>query len=174
MKTALMMIDVQNIMLTEEGGAHEADLIISRISRLLGKAREEAVPVIYIQHTEKEGELAEGRPGWEICRAVAPREGEAVVRKGSWDAFLETELDPLLKRKGIERLVICGMQTEFCVDTTLRSAYARGYRENIAVSDGHTTFDSEVLPARKIRDHHNRIWGGRFARLIEAEHVEFR
>jgi nicotinamidase-related amidase len=173
MKTALLIIDVQNIMFTEEGGTFEAADVATRIAGLLEKARCEGVPVVYVQHTEPEGELAEGEPGWFIHESIAPGEGEPIVRKAFWDSFMETNLQAVLEELGIESLVLCGMQTEFCVDTTVRGAFARGYRNNIVVSDGHTTFDTEVLPAEKIRAHHNRIWGGRFARLEKAGDITF-
>ncbi|MDC7224337.1 MAG: cysteine hydrolase family protein [Spirochaetales bacterium] len=173
MKTALLIVDVQNIMFTEEGGAYEAVQVTSRIAALLEKARKESVPVIFIQHTDSEGIMAEGAPGWPICESIAPREGDRVVRKAYWDSFMETELTAVLKEKGIDRLVICGMQTEFCVDTTVRSAFARGFRDNVVVSDGHTTFDTPSLSAKQIRDHHSKIWDGRFARLVQADQICF-
>jgi nicotinamidase-related amidase len=54
----------------------------------------------------------------------------------------------------IDHLLICGMQTEYCVDTTTRRAVLDGYRVTL-VADGHTTPDNEVLPADTIRRHHN-------------------
>lgn len=73
----------------------------------------------------------------------------------------------LCKKLGTEELIIAGMQTEFCLDTTLRRAYSMGYR-NCVVSDAHTTFDSKTLKADQIISHHHRIWEGRFARLMST------
>jgi nicotinamidase-related amidase len=73
---------------------------------------------------------------------------------------------------GIKNLVIVGVQTEFCVDTTCRTAFSLGYK-NILVSDGHSTFDSPILTAAQIIEHHNGIIGGLFAELKKTEEVEF-
>ena len=91
----------------------------------------------------------------------------------SWDSFLNTSLHEELQNQSIEKLVIVGMQTEFCVDTTVRRAYSMGYTGNIVVSDGHTTFNSDHLKGSQIIDHHNNIWGGRFAELKKTNEVEF-
>ncbi len=65
------------------------------------------------------------------------------------------------------------MQTEFCLDTTCRRAYSLGYKENILVKDAHSTFDTDVLSADKIIEHHNNILGGRFVTLKESREIIF-
>ncbi|MNI99921.1 Streptothricin hydrolase [compost metagenome] len=77
-----------------------------------------------------------------------------------------------LQRLGITDLVICGMQTEFCLDTTCRRAYSMGYK-NVLVQDAHSTLDSRNLTAEEIVKHHNGVIGGRFAKLLPAEAVTF-
>ena len=70
------------------------------------------------------------------------------------DSFHHTELQPVLQARGVKSLVICGLQSEFCVDTTTRRALALGYPV-VLVSDGHTTMDNSVLTAAQISAHHN-------------------
>ena len=82
---------------------------------------------------------------------------DRTVRKTSCDSFLHTDLDDVLKRIGTRELIITGCATDFCVDTTVRSALARGYR-TIVPSDGHTTADRPHLKATQIIAHHNAIW----------------
>lgn len=170
----LLIIDVQNVMFTEEGGVWNGDAVVENIGLLLERARRKFAPVVYIQHnTGSDGLLALGSDAWRIDRRIKPRDGEPVVAKTSWDSFLDTELESVLRNAGITRLVIAGMQTEFCVDTTVRRAYSAGYRDNIVASDGHTTFNSSVLSGSRIVDHHNSIWEGRFAGLMKADEIEF-
>lgn len=71
---------------------------------------------------------------------VAPAGGEAVIDKRHYSAFQATDLDTQLGRAGMGGLVICGVQTEVCVDTTCRAAAALGYDVTL-VSDAHTTYD---------------------------------
>jgi hypothetical protein len=78
------------------------------------------------------------------------RPDDEIVRKRSCDAFLETTLEQVLRESGIDRLIITGCATDYCVDTTVRSALARGW-PTVAPSDGHTTVDR---PAFGGRPHH--------------------
>ena len=78
-------------------------------------------------------------------------------RSISSSAFLHTSLEAFLRARAIDRLIITGWATDYCVDTTVRSALARGY-PTIVPSDGHTTSDRPHLAATKIIEHHNAIW----------------
>ncbi|URZ03992.1 isochorismatase family protein [Clostridium felsineum] len=171
-KTVLLIIDVQNAMFNgEEGSVYNGEKVLNNILKVLNKAREKDVPVIFVQHTDKEGEYKEGEETWQLNEKLSPKEGEVVVQKGTWDAFYKTKLEEELKKLKAEKLVICGMQTEFCLDTTIRNAYSRGYEHNVVIEDAHTTFDSRVLKADKIIEHHSNIWEGRFANLIKADEI---
>lgn len=172
MKTAFVIIDVQNIMFEYEGGVSNGDVVVDNIQSLLVRARGKSIPVIFIQHTADEGPFKPGNDLWEIHEKIKPLDDEIVIRKYSWDSFLDTALDDKLKTLGTGKLIIAGMQTEFCVDTTIRRAYSAGYTENIVVSDGHATFDTEELTGAQIVSHHNSIWGGRFATLKTSSEIE--
>jgi nicotinamidase-related amidase len=172
MGTALLVIDVQEGM--EPYTAHDGKGVVSRIAGLIDRARHAATKVIYVQHdgsAEPGHPLAKGTPGHAIHHAIAPRAGEPVISKTQCSSFLSTGLDATLKSSGIDDLVICGMQTEFCVDTTVRSAHERGYKVTL-VSDAHSTGDTVVLKAKDIVAHHNRVRAA-FARVIPAERVQF-
>ncbi|MCJ7989403.1 isochorismatase family protein [Priestia sp. OVS21] len=95
------------------------------------------------------------------------------MQKSSWDAFYQTTLYKKLQELEIGKLVIAGMQTEFCLDTTCRRAYSLVYKENILVKDAHSTFDTAVLSASKIVEHHNNMLGGRFVTLEEVNEIIF-
>ncbi len=172
---ALLVIDVQNAMFSSLDGTSvfNGDTVLAKIAALIEKARSAGTPVVYIQHTNNaDEEYAEGKPTWYIHPQIAPLPGEKVVRKSTWDAFHQTTLHEELQNMGIRKLVIVGMQSEMCVDTTCRRAFSMGY-ENILISDAHTTFDTPALTAAQIIQHHNRIQGGRFVQLKTAEEIEF-
>jgi nicotinamidase-related amidase len=71
--------------------------------------------------------LVQGEPGHDIIAELAPRAGETVVDKPGKGAFHATALDAILRNRGIAQLVICGVTTEVCVNTTVREANDRGY-----------------------------------------------
>ena len=76
------------------------------------------------------------------------------IRKTTADSFLRTQLHATLQAHAITDLIICGMHTEFCVDTTTRRALALGYPV-ILVADAHTSEGNEYLTARQVIQHHN-------------------
>jgi len=171
--TALLVIDVQVCNFEESAPVYGGGDLLQRISGLIALARATGVPVVYIQHCGPEGAIDEpGTPGWEIHPAVAPIEGEAVIQKRRPDAFQDTNLQRELGSKGIERLIITGIQTEYCVDTTCRRAYSLGYDVTL-VEDAHSTWNTEHLTASQIIAHHNDVLGGWFATLKEAGEIEF-
>ena len=90
--------------------------------------------------------------------AVAPAPGEVVIGKTASDAFHETPLQAELQRRGVKAVVVTGMQTEYCVDTTCRRAISLGFDVTL-VADGHTTRDGSMAAADVIR-HHNAVLPG--------------
>jgi nicotinamidase-related amidase len=152
--TALLIIDAQVGLLDE---AYRRDDVVTTIADLIARAHRSATPVIYVQHDgDPDGGLAVGSPGWQIHPALAPRAGDLVIRKRSSDSFYETPLQEELDARGIRRLVIGGMKTEMCVDTTSRVAVSRGYDVTL-VGDAHTTTDTDALPAARMIAYHNEI-----------------
>lgn len=170
--TALLIIDVQEAMFSyPDQKLYDEEGVMERISSLQQKARVAGIPIVYIQHTEDE-EYTKGSPTWEISHRITPRKGEVIVEKPTWDAFHRTELQDELQKLGVSNLVICGMQSEFCLDTTIRRAYSMGYN-SVLVSDAHSTFDNKMLSSEVIVKHHNALLGGRFAQLLAESEVQF-
>ena len=169
---ALLVIDVQQGLFDE--GAFEPERLLTQVKTLIDHARSSDVPVIYVQHNEDPeygGSLVAGQPGHAIHAAIAPQVGDAIIQKFNPSSFQDTNLQDVLAEKGIKRLVLSGMQTEMCVDSTCRDAYARGYNVTIA-SDAHTTMDNNVLKADQIIKHHNATLR-MFAKIKPTEEITF-
>jgi len=153
--------------------AYRGDEFLSTIKRLISRARK-ADPVIYVQHDGDKGTTFEpGKPGWPIYPAITPLKGELVVHKWTPDSFYGTTLQAELESRGIRKLIIMGFQSDWCVDTTVRRAYSLEYDVTV-VEDVHSTYDTNMLKAPQIIAHHNSIFGGRFAKLIKAEEIDFK
>src|SRR5262249_49682463 len=159
MNKALIVIDVQ-VGIIDGFQAYRGSAVLERINILRSRARAASVPVIYVQHDGAPGDPLEvSTLGWQIHPAVAPGYGETVIRKRAADSFFETTVKRELDARGVDHLILTGCQTEYCVDTTSRSAVAHGYDVTL-VSDAHTTIDSRVLKAEQIIAHHNALLDG--------------
>lgn len=154
MGTALLIIDVQQALCTGEYAAFEADRVIAAINQLSAQMHATNQPVVFIQHEEPSGLLQFGSAGWQLAATLTTGPNDFRVRKTTPDSFLNTELSALLDAHGIDRLVICGLQSDFCVDTTTRRALALGYNV-VLITDAHSTVDNGVLSAAQIIAHHN-------------------
>lgn len=155
--TALVVIDVQ-VNLMEE--VYRPAEMLATINQLLEQARGSDTPVIYVQHDGPPGDgLEAGTPGWHIHPAIAPREGEPIVRKHASDAFHATNLQKELEARGIKHLIVMGSQTNWCVNATACRAIYAGYNVTL-VSDAHSTCDCETLTAPQIIDFYNELLDG--------------
>ena len=158
MKTALIIIDMQQASFTQDQKRYDANGLINRINTLSSATRQAAGIVIFVQHN---GTIDDGhhpsQQGWKLLPELDALEGDIFVTKSACDSFLDTELEIQLSKASIERLIIMGCATDYCVDTTVRGALGRGY-PTIVPTDGHTTADREHLDAVSIINHHNAIW----------------
>jgi nicotinamidase-related amidase len=158
MTDALIVIDLQEGPFGGGAAKHDAAGLIARLNALAGAVRAAGGTVIYVQHDGPPGsDHHPDHPGWRLLSALDVQPTDAFVRKTSCDSFLGTTLENILEAHGATRLIITGWATDYCVDTTVRSALARGY-STIAPSDGHTAANRPHLPAEKIIEHHNAIW----------------
>ena len=152
-KQALVVIDVQEALVE---GAYRKEQLLENLAELLTFARSENIPVIYVQHNHSTyPALMSGADGWKIHASIAPQPEDTVIQKEASDAFYDTNLEHLARQLDVDELIVTGMQTEYCVDATCRSALSRGLNV-LLVSDCHTTGDSK-LKAQEIIDHHNAV-----------------
>ncbi|GLU41131.1 cysteine hydrolase family protein [Pseudomonas sp. NBRC 100443] len=157
MSVALLVIDVQHALCGGADACFDHQGVVERINGLGRRARDLGLPVIFVQHEEPEGDFRPGSEGWQLAPALQVADGDPRVRKTTPDSFHGTELDALLRKLGVTGLVICGMQTDFCVDTTVRRALAEGY-DVVLAGDAHSTLDNRVLRAEQIIAHHNEVF----------------
>ncbi len=158
-KAALIIIDAQQNMFADEMHVYEPERLVATIQALAGGARRAGVPVIYVRNNGGPGDPDEpGTPGWEIYAPLAPLAGEPIVDKSGPDAFENTGLQHAVESRGIDSLILCGMQTELCIDATCRRAVELGYRVTV-VADGHSTFDFENMKAVEAIEKYNRELG---------------
>lgn len=171
-KKALIVIDVQNDMFQEGNIVFKGDSLLQGLKGLLNQVRTLNMPIFYVQHNEPAGyPLEHGTKGWEIHSEITPHTEDNIIQKTTPDSFFNTTLDSELKEKGIEHLFLVGMQTEICVDTTVRRAFSMGYKVTL-VSDLHRTWPTKELTAQQIINHHNGVLSW-FADIIPSNEIKF-
>ena len=165
MKTAFIIIDVQNI-LVETG--FQTKGLLEKISYLQNQARSKNIEIIYVQHIENpEAQTSED---WQLSALLNRKLDEKVFQKRYNSMFKETGLKEYLDQQGIEKLVLCGMQTEYCVDTSVKVAFEHGYK--LVVPEGTvTTFDGDDIPAETINNFYENIWDERFADVLDYKTI---
>jgi nicotinamidase-related amidase len=173
--TALLVVDVQNGVVAE---AHQRDAVVANVGNLVERARQEQVPVVWVQHSDEE--LERGSEAWRIVPELARDEAEPLVEKHYGDSFEDTTLETVLSGLGVGRLLVVGAQTDECVRSTLHGAVVRGYDATL-VSDAHTTEDLSAWgapPPDQVIAHTNLYWSyhsapGRTAGTVETKDVDF-
>jgi nicotinamidase-related amidase len=154
MNTAVLVIDVQQGLCAGPDAAFDCQGTIARINRVTQKARTAGAPVIFIQHESQSGYLEYGSAAWQLANGLEVERTDLRVRKTTPDSFLRTELEAMLRDRGISQVVVCGMHSEFCVDTTTRRALALGWPV-LLVSDAHTSAGNAAISAQQVIAHHN-------------------
>ncbi len=188
--TALMVIDMQNGFCSDDGSINQIGLPAARLrpaiapcARLIHLAREAGVPVIYtrymyrpdyadgglmaseiIPHLKDEKTLMAGTWDVEVVDELKPEEADVIIDKNRPSAFYATGLEPILKGLKVENLVVCGVTTNCCVETTVRDASQRDYR-TFVVADAVAEYED---------DRHEvalKSMGMLFAHVISSEDV---
>jgi len=164
----LLVIDVQKGITNEELYAY--DSFIENIQKLIETARQNGVEIIYVQHDDGPGSgFSVGDEAFEISDLVAPKEGEKIFVKEINSCFGNKEFAAWLEGQGEKELMIIGLQTNFCIDASIKSAFDRGYK--VYVPEGaNSTFDNDYMSAETTYRYYNEfIWPNRFVDCIDMD-----
>jgi len=150
---ALLVIDVQQAIIT---GCYRDKEVLDAINHAAERIRSRNGLVIYIQHCHSSYEpMKKGNSGWQLHPSLTIKENDLFVEKTASDSFYRTDLEALLRDRGVDHLFITGLQTEYCVDASCRSALSKDFEVTL-VSDGHTTGHA-FLKAQQTIEHHNNV-----------------
>ena len=174
----LLVVDVQKGFDGYNASLHRTTPALeANIARLLDEWRRTRRPVVFVQHVSKvkDSPLRPGQPGVEIKDEIRPQDSEPIVQKSVNSAFIGTSLEADLRAHGQHTLVVTGMQTNYCVSTTVRMAGNLGF-DTYVVSDATATFDNtgpdgRVWPAQLLHDVSLADLHGEFATVIDTQGV---
>ena len=164
----LIVIDVQKGITDER--LYNFDGFIRNVTNIIDAARKNNVEVIYVQHDDGPGTgFSFGDKDFEIADQVAPKENEKIFIKTINSCFGNNDLANYLRESKEKDLMIVGLQTNFCVDASVKSAFERGYK--VIVPKGtNSTFDNDYMDRETTYKYYNdMMWPERFASCIAVD-----
>jgi len=178
MNQALVLIDIQNDYfpggrMTLDG----ADAAAQNAARLLERFRAQGWPLVHVQHVSARPNATfflPGTPGVEHHPAVAPRAGELVIQKSFPSAFRDTRLEAELRSRGVDHLLVAGMMTHMCIDTSVRAACDLGFKVDLAFDACATRalrFDDREVPAAEVQHAFIAALHGAFANARSTSQI---
>ena len=162
----LLVIDIQKgITDSRLFNFHE---FIDNTSRIIQAARDNQIEVIYFQHDDGPGTgFSIGDEEFEIAEQVHPREGEKIFTKNINSCFGNKDFTDYVKDENT--LMIVGLQTNFCIDATVKSAFERGYKV-IVPQGANSTFDNDYMSGEETYKYYNdMMWPKRFATCVSVD-----
>ena len=164
----LIVIDMQKALLDDE--LYNLNGLLDNVSKLIEAARANRVEVIYVQHDAGEGSgFSVGDEAFEIADEVAPQAGEKVFVKRASSSFTNREFAAYLEKEEGDTLLIVGLQTNFCIDATVKSAFERGY--DVFIPEGtNSTFDNPYMSGKTTYEYYmNEVWPDLFADCVSMD-----
>ena len=163
----LLVVDMQKGIVDE--ALYAFDAFMERTARLIDAARKNHVEVIFVQHDAGPGSgLSAGDDAFQIVDEVRPLPGEKTFTKTINSCFGNKDFKKYMKRQEDKRLMIIGLQTNYCVDATVKSAFERGY-EVIIPEGTNTTFDNDYMTGETtVRYYNEDVW----EELVDAVTIE--
>jgi ureidoacrylate peracid hydrolase len=191
---ALLVIDVQGEYFDADGPAYveHARDIVGRVNRLVDVFRAEGLPIVFLKHAHRadgsdagrmgdfsapgeEDAFVEGTPRVELIPELHVEPGDVIIVKRRYSAFLGTDLEAVLHTAGVRAVVICGLMTSFCCETTARDAHGRDYEVLFAADavEGPDLEDAEgrAVPHDVVLANTVTALGAGFAEIVTTDEV---
>lgn len=176
MKLGLILVDIQNDYF--KGGKYELvkpEQAAIQADKILTFFRSRHWPIYHVRHVSVNSDAVFFIPdtaGVDFYKECAPLGSEEIITKHSPDSFLGTNLKDKLENKGVDTLVVCGMMTHMCIDTTVRSAKNHGYSVALiedAVATRDLLWDGITVPAKQVQCAYMAALDGTFAKVQKAD-----
>jgi nicotinamidase-related amidase len=166
----LLVVDTQKLITNEN--LYNFNLFVSNVEKIIDTARKNNIEVIYIRHDDGvESELTKGTDGFEIFEKFKPFKEEKIFDKHVNSAFKESGLLEYLKSKKEKDIIIVGLQTDYCIDATIKCGFEHGFNM-IVPAYANTTVDNKFISAEQTYKYYNEfMWQGRYAECISLDEI---
>ncbi|NSB14281.1 cysteine hydrolase family protein [Clostridium beijerinckii] len=164
----LLVVDTQKLITNEK--LYNFNAFVSNVEKIISEARKNDIEVIYIRHDDGPGsELTKGTNGFEVYEKFQPINDEKIFDKKVNSAFKGTGLLEYLMGKDEKDIIIVGIQTDLCVDATIKCGFEHGFNM-IVPAYANTTVDNKFMSAEQTYKYYNEfIWNGRYAECISID-----
>ena len=164
----LLVVDTQKLI--TNGELYNFNTFVYNVKELINKARENSIEVIYVRHDDGHGsELTKGTDGFEIYEEFEPINSEKIFDKNVNSAFNGTGLLEYLRDKGEKEIIIAGLQTDYCIDATIKCGFEHGFHI-IVPAYANTTVSNKFMLAEQSYKYHNEfMWNKRYAECISFD-----
>ncbi len=166
----LLVVDTQKLITTDK--LYNFNRFKKNVKILINAARQNKIEVIYVRHDDGAGQaLTKGTEGFEIFDEFRPLSDERVFDKNVNSSFRGTGLLEYLIEQNEHTLIVIGLQTEYCIDATVKAGFEHGF-EIIVPNDCNSTFDNEHMSAEATYKYYNEfIWKNRYAKCVPLKKV---
>ena len=164
----LLVVEAQQLITTTK--LFQFDIFVENVTKVIKASRDKKIEVIYICHDDGAGsELTKGTVGYEIFPKFKPESGEKIYEKQNNSAFRNTGLLEYLKKKNEKDIIIVGLQTDYCMDATIKCVFEHGFNM-IVPANTNSTVDNRFMSAQQSYQYYNEfMWSGRYAQCISVE-----
>ncbi|MBM7636941.1 cysteine hydrolase family protein [Streptococcus saliviloxodontae] len=168
MTRALLVVDIQQGLIDLK--PTNTEVYLTKVNQAISHFRDSKEEVIFVQHTEKEGLLALNSPNWQLYAGLDVQPQDTRIQKYFNSAFRRTNLEDYLNKQGIDHLVVCGMQVEYCLNATLTVGFEKEIKLTI-LADAVTTFDRATISGQEIIDFYTQTIWPNFGNLISVDQL---
>lgn len=164
----LLVVDTQKLITNEK--LYKFEEFKSNIKNLISTARENGIEVIFVRHDDGVGnELTKGKPGYEIFEEFQPTNKEVIFDKTVNSSFKATGLLEYLRQKDETEIIIVGLQTDYCIDATIKAGFEHGFKM-IVPAYANSTFDNQYMSAEQTYNYYNKfMWNKRYAECVSMK-----
>lgn len=164
----LLIVDAQKLIVND--ALYKFDTFVFNVQSLLARARHNNIEVIYVRHDDgKDQNLTKGKIGYDIDDRFAPRADEKIFDKHVNSIFKDTGLLEYLKSKNEKQLIIAGLQSDYCIDASVKCGFEHGF-QMIIPAYANTTIANQFMTAKDSYQYYNEfIWPKRYATCLSLE-----
>jgi len=170
--TALLVVDIQDSFKINpvRWASRSNHAFETNVTELIRTFREASLPIFWVLHNDPDPGFRPGDPEVRLMDFLDRRESEPLLVKNTRNSFTSTDLQQRLERIGVRKLVVCGISTEQCCETTTRVAADLGYDVDF-VTEATLTFPIGTLSTDAIIERTEAVLRGRFARIVKVAEV---